>query len=67
MDGGEMGASVGGASPSAGTAPSNGAWSRSNNSLPDRLCNRPGCYEPDTPLSNLRGPHQPTPGPYADR
>ena len=35
-----------GASPSAETAPPDGAWSRSKNSFPHRLCNRPGCYEP---------------------
>ena len=35
-----------GASPSAETAPPDGAWSRSKKFFPHRLCNRPGCYEP---------------------
>ena len=34
-----------GESPSAETAPPDGAWSRSKKSFPHRLCDRPGCYE----------------------
>lgn len=33
-------------SPSVETTPPDGAWSRSKNFFPHRLCDRPGCYEP---------------------
>ena len=40
--------------PSITTAAASGAWSRSKTPLPERLCDRPGCYEP--PRDSRRAP-----------